>query len=61
MSVYLPQTLKRCNPNFVYELKANPKRNLTKPSEPAMNGGHDNVNYDLIIHVNDIFETDPPS
>ncbi|KAL0218319.1 hypothetical protein RCL1_009167 [Eukaryota sp. TZLM3-RCL] len=45
----------KCNPHFNYSTACNPRRILTKPSQPAGNNGHDNVNSDLIIHVHDIF------
>ena len=31
-----------------------PPRLLTKPSEPSVPGGYDNINDDLIVSVNDV-------
>ena len=32
---------------------------LTNPCEPSVPGGHDNINDDLIVTVNDILENAP--
>ncbi|CCE61530.1 hypothetical protein TPHA_0A04570 [Tetrapisispora phaffii CBS 4417] len=50
----LVTTYSLCSPDFQYNLSKNPKRVLTKPSEPAYNNGFDNVNSDLILYVNSI-------
>ena len=57
-SVYLSDSYKKCNPSFGYSSNLNPRRQLTKPSEPAGNNGHDNENSDLIISVNDVLVSD---
>ena len=56
--MYLNDSYKKCNPGFGYSSNLNPRRHLTKPSEPAGNDGHDNENSDLIISVNDILVSD---
>ena len=56
--MYLNDSYKKCNPGFGYTSNLNPRRSLTKPSEPAGNDGHDNENSDLIISVNDILVSD---
>lgn len=40
---------------FRYSHKLAPRRLLTKPAEPASNGGWDNANHDLIVAVGDEF------
>ncbi|KAJ1982114.1 dual specificity protein kinase yak1 [Dimargaris xerosporica] len=50
----LVQTYKQCNPEFRYELKRNPRRALTKPSEGKYNDGYDNESSDYILYVNDV-------
>ncbi|ORX44554.1 hypothetical protein BCR36DRAFT_359718 [Piromyces finnis] len=50
----LVTTFSVCNPDFDYELNANPRRVLTKPSKPVHNDGYDNENWDYILYVNDI-------
>ncbi|OUM68619.1 hypothetical protein PIROE2DRAFT_19823 [Piromyces sp. E2] len=50
----LVTTYSVCNPDFDYELNANPRRVLTKPSKPVHNDGYDNENWDYILYVNDI-------
>jgi len=50
----LVTTYSECNPDFDYELNANPRRVLTKPSKPVHNDGYDNENWDYILYVNDI-------
>ncbi|KAJ1980407.1 dual specificity protein kinase yak1 [Dimargaris verticillata] len=50
----LVQTYKQCNPEFRYELKRNPRRALTKPSDGKYNDGYDNENSDYILYVNDV-------
>lgn len=51
-------TYQLCSPDFVYQTSKNPKRVLTKPSEPKYNGGYDNVNSDYILYVNDVLGTE---
>lgn len=56
LSSSIVDTYSRCNPGYAYDPRASrPIKILTKPSEPAIPGGHDNVNDDLIVAVNDIF------
>ncbi|EFN51440.1 hypothetical protein CHLNCDRAFT_140157, partial [Chlorella variabilis] len=38
---------------FRYSSKLAPRRLLTKPADPASNGGWDNANHDLIVAVGD--------
>ncbi len=40
---------------FRYSSKRAPRRLLTKPADPASNGGWDNSNHDLIVAVGDEF------
>ena len=51
-------TYQLCSPDFMYQTSKNPKRVLTKPSEPKYNGGYDNVNSDYILYVNDVLGTE---
>jgi len=51
----LVETYKICDPQFKYRGELNPKRYLTTPSVGVNNDGFDNVNYDLILAVNDDF------
>ncbi|KAI8975374.1 kinase-like domain-containing protein [Mycotypha africana] len=53
MTVQLCDTFQKRNPQFKYNTANNPKRVLTKPSEPKKNYGFDNEKSDLILHVND--------
>ncbi|CAO1618048.1 unnamed protein product [Sympodiomycopsis kandeliae] len=53
MTSYLHHTYHLVNPSFIYELSFNPRRVLTKPSEPKHNNGHDNEDSDYILYVND--------
>ncbi|SCU87616.1 LADA_0E05116g1_1 [Lachancea dasiensis] len=50
----LTTTYSLCSPEFSYQTSRNPKRVLTKPSEGKHNNGHDNVNSDYILYVNDV-------
>ena len=50
----LINTYRRCNVSFGYDLDMNPRRVLTKPSQPARNHGYDNVDSDYILYVNDV-------
>lgn len=43
-----------CRPEFSYKSSCNPRRVLTKPSEPTMNKNFDNVDSDYILYVNDV-------
>ncbi|CAL9731825.1 dual specificity protein kinase Yak1p [Monosporozyma unispora] len=51
-------TYQLCSPDFIYQTSKNPKRVLTKPSEPKFNNGYDNVNSDYILYVNDVLGTE---
>lgn len=57
-TTHLPQTFRICNPNFNYLSSRNPRRVLTKPSEPKKNDGHDNEDSDYILYVNDVLGID---
>jgi len=46
-----------CVPEFSYRKSQNPRRVLTKPSEPRGNQGFDNDSQDYILYVNDILGT----
>lgn len=48
------ETFQICNPDFKYSEVLNPKRFLTNPSVGVLNGGYDNANSDLILHVNSV-------
>lgn len=50
----LTTTYSLCNSDFAYQTSKNPKRVLTKPNEGKYNNGHDNVNSDYILYVNDV-------
>lgn len=50
----LTTTYSLCNDDFAYQTSKNPKRVLTKPNEGKYNNGHDNVNSDYILYVNDV-------
>jgi hypothetical protein len=52
------KTFQACNPHFAYDSTSNPRRVLTKPSEPCGNDGFDNADADLILYVNDVIGTD---
>lgn len=55
LSVYLTELYAMCQPQkFRYLKTTNPKRVLTKPSEPKFNNGCDNEDSDYILYVNDI-------
>lgn len=55
LSVYLTESFSMCQPQkFRYCKTTNPKRVLTKPSEPKYNNGCDNEDSDYILYVNDI-------
>ena len=57
LTAQLTQCYERCNPvGFAYSDAQNPRRVLTKPSEPAGNEGFDNAHGDLILAVNDVLE-----
>ncbi|GME92905.1 unnamed protein product [Ambrosiozyma monospora] len=43
-----------CVPEFNYRSSKNPRRVLTKPSQPKFNNGHDNEDSDYILYVNDV-------
>ena len=43
-----------CEASFQYDRSLNPRRVLTKPSQPVYNNGHDNEKWDYILYVNDI-------
>lgn len=50
----LTVTYKMCVPDFDYRTSKNPRRVLTKPSQPRTNHGFDNDQNDYILYVNDI-------
>lgn len=55
LSVYLTELYAMCQPQkFRYLKTSNPKRVLTKPSDPKFNNGYDNEDSDYILYVNDI-------
>eukprot|EP00028_Trichosphaerium_sp_Am-I-7-wt_P002740 CAMPEP_0168530758 /NCGR_PEP_ID=MMETSP0405-20121227/14910_1 /TAXON_ID=498012 /ORGANISM="Trichosphaerium sp, Strain Am-I-7 wt" /LENGTH=922 /DNA_ID=CAMNT_0008555165 /DNA_START=25 /DNA_END=2793 /DNA_ORIENTATION=- len=55
LTVGLITTLQALNNEFGYSVNNNPRRVLTKPSEPSeTNGGHDNVEHNYILYVNDV-------
>lgn len=55
LSVYLTESFAMCQPQkFRYCKTSNPKRVLTKPSDPKYNNGCDNEDNDYILYVNDI-------
>lgn len=58
LTTNLASTYHICDPEFDYQLSHNPRRILTEPHEPKLNGGFDNVESDYILHVNDILGTD---
>jgi len=59
LSVYLTESYGICQPRkFQYSKSTNPKRVLTKPSEPKFNNGFDNEDSDYILYVNDILGSD---
>ncbi|VEU21359.1 DEKNAAC102786 [Brettanomyces naardenensis] len=47
-------TYSMCVPEFDYKTSKNPRRVLTKPSQPKTNNGYDNEQSDYILYVNDI-------
>lgn len=58
LTVYLTESYAICQPKkFQYSKETNPKRVLTKPSEPKFNNGFDNEDGDYILYVNDILGT----
>eukprot|EP01119_Soliformovum_irregulare_P012006 TRINITY_DN3081_c0_g1_i1.p1 TRINITY_DN3081_c0_g1~~TRINITY_DN3081_c0_g1_i1.p1 ORF type:complete len:867 (-),score=248.76 TRINITY_DN3081_c0_g1_i1:153-2753(-) len=54
VTVDIVGTFTRCSDDFRYTTSLNPRRVLTKPSEPCGNDGHDNENCDYILYVNEI-------
>ncbi|CAK7899368.1 dual specificity protein kinase Yak1p [[Candida] anglica] len=59
LSVYITESYAICQPKrFQYSKSTNPKRVLTKPSEPKFNNGFDNEDSDYILYVNDILGTE---
>ncbi|KAL7664588.1 Protein kinase domain-containing protein [[Candida] zeylanoides] len=59
LTVYLTESYGICQPRkFQYSKSTNPKRVLTKPSEPRFNNGCDNEDSDYILYVNDILGTE---
>eukprot|EP01116_Phalansterium_solitarium_P011157 TRINITY_DN2676_c1_g1_i3.p1 TRINITY_DN2676_c1_g1~~TRINITY_DN2676_c1_g1_i3.p1 ORF type:complete len:784 (-),score=185.19 TRINITY_DN2676_c1_g1_i3:137-2488(-) len=53
LSVSLVDTFRKSSPHFRYSQTLNPRRVLTKPSEPVGNDNYDNCNSDYILYVND--------
>jgi dual specificity protein kinase YAK1 len=58
LTTQLAQTYSICDPSFRYEATHNPRRVLTKPSQPCHNNGSDNQDYDYILYVNDVLTAD---
>jgi len=58
LTTKLLTTYKTCNPSFAYTPTSNPRRVLTKPEEGVHNSGYDNTNFDLILYVNDVLESE---
>jgi dual specificity protein kinase YAK1 len=58
LTTQLAQTYSICDPSFRYEATHNPRRVLTKPSQPCHNNGSDNTDYDYILYVNDVLTAD---
>lgn len=59
LTVYLTESYSMCQPQkFRYSKTSNPKRVLTKPSEPKTNHGFDNEDSDYILYVNDMLGTE---
>lgn len=57
--VYLTELYAICQPRkFQYSKTTNPRRVLTKPSEPKFNNGYDNEDSDYILYVNDMLGTE---
>ncbi|KAJ6233311.1 homeodomain interacting protein kinase [Anaeramoeba flamelloides] len=54
-STNLISTYYRCNNEFLYRRKMNPKRFITANHKPRRNQGFDNSDYELILKVDDIF------
>jgi len=52
----LLHTYTGCNHDYKYSSKLNPRRTLTKPSQPAGNQNYDNANGDYILYVSDVLE-----
>lgn len=46
--------IEKMQPNFKRELLFIPRRTLTNPREPSKNDGHDNINDDYILVVNNV-------
>jgi dual specificity protein kinase YAK1 len=60
LTIGIVRTLSLCGHEFVYDSSLNPRRIITKPSEPASFGSIDNDEGDLIISVGDILgDVDP--
>lgn len=51
-------TYRLCSPDFTYHASRNPRRILTKPSDPVGNNGYDNIDSDYILYVNDVLGTE---
>ncbi|RKP30406.1 kinase-like protein [Metschnikowia bicuspidata] len=59
LTVFLTESYAMCQPQkFRYCKTSNPKRVLTKPSEPKSNNDYDNEDSDYILYVNDILGTE---
>lgn len=54
LTFFLLETIRTVDPKFEFNQEVIPRRILTKPSEPALNNGHDNLESDFILIVNDI-------
>lgn len=53
-SVNYLKLIESINPSFKSDKVFIPRRTLTNPREPSKNLGHDNINDDYILRVNDI-------
>lgn len=58
LTVSIATSYSLCCPQFNYQLSRNPRRVLTKPSEPKLNNNYDNDNTDYILYVNDVLGTE---
>jgi hypothetical protein len=52
--IELLEVYQQCKSDFRYTRSLNPRRCLTKPSEPQDPNGFDNNESDLIVYVNDV-------
>ncbi|EAS00348.2 Serine/Threonine kinase domain protein (macronuclear) [Tetrahymena thermophila SB210] len=57
-SIYLIDTMKRCNQEFKFDQSLIPRRFLTVPNEGVSNNNYDNEQSDYIMRVKDIIYND---